>query len=109
MAKAKKWRPQSAPRRELMVEFAKKRPNHPAVVFNNACVDAGVHLSTAADASGVSKYSLYLWVCGLVDPSPQKVTILRRLTAALKAAVKAGDLPAMDKDADVVQLLRRHL
>lgn len=105
----KKSRKVKLTRKERLELFAEAKPNHPAVLFNKAAAEAGMPLAHLADVGGVSKYSLYVWVSGLVEPTPRKATILRRLTKALVAAVEAGDLPTMDKDADTVQLLRRHL
>lgn len=76
--------------------FLTAHPQHPATKFFRAAETAGIPLSTAAEAGGLSRWSVYLWVCGDVEPRAAQVTILGRVTRALLAAVEAGELPLAD-------------
>lgn len=96
-------------RAESTALFAEAKPDHPCVLLNVAAADAGVPLSLLAKVGGVSKYSLYLWVAGLVEPRAHHGSIVRRLTRALTAAVESGELPAMGRPIDVEATIRRHL
>ena len=108
MAKPKTKR---APRTIRTQRFIEAHPDAPGALLYVAAVDAAIPLSVAAEAGGVSRYSAYLWACGDVTPRPAQVTILRRLTNALRTAIKAGELPthAMSSPEDLVALIRRYL
>lgn len=89
--------------------FAEAKPKHDCVLLNVAAADAGVPLVTIAKVAGVSKYSVYLWVAGLVEPRAKHASIIRRLTRALRAAIEAGDLPPLGRATDIEATVRRHL
>lgn len=98
-------------RQERMRLFIEAKPHDPAVQLAVAAEAAGLPLSTAAAAGGLSRYSVYLWVAGDVAPRPPQVTIIRRLTSAIEAAVEDGALPLMEQATpeEKVALVRRYL
>ena len=100
------------PRAIRTQRFIEAHPNHPASKLWLAAAEAGVPLSCVAEAGGVSRYSIYLWAAGDVEPRPAQVTVIRRLTDAMNTAVKEGTLPLMTPGAtaeDKVAAITRYL
>jgi len=100
-------------RAQRTARFLEAKPDHVASRLYRAAAAAGVPLATVALAGGISRYSIYLWAAGDVEPRPTHATIARRLAAALEKATKAGDLPVFDAEGNdpesLIEIIRQYL
>lgn len=76
---------------------------------------AGMTPSNVAKLLNVSRVAVSLWVNGHSDPHRLIQRRVDRLLAAVKAAVKAGDLPLSDdvprrnRHAEIAKVIHRHV